>query len=47
MAMLNALADVGAANVGVSKAGCVQGELREVAVALCRGNASMYRVNLI
>jgi hypothetical protein len=46
MAMLNALADVAAANGGVSKAAFVQGALRELAVALCRGNALMYRVSM-
>jgi hypothetical protein len=46
MAMLNALADAAAANGGVSKATFVRGALRELAVALGRGNALMCRVSM-
>jgi hypothetical protein len=46
MAMLNTLADVAAANSGVSKSAFVRGALRELAVALCRGTALMYRVSM-
>jgi hypothetical protein len=49
MALLNALADVAAANGGVSKAECVRSALREpsrCAVALCRGIALTYRVSM-
>jgi hypothetical protein len=46
MTMLNALADVAAANGGVPKAAFVRGALRELAVALCRGNALKYRVSM-
>jgi hypothetical protein len=46
MAGLNDLAEVAAANCRVSKAGCVRCALRELAVALYRGNALMHRVSL-
>jgi hypothetical protein len=42
MAVLTALADVAAVNGAVSMAGFVRGALRELAVALCRGNALMF-----
>jgi hypothetical protein len=46
MAMLNALAEVAVVKGGVSKAAVVRGALRELAVALCWGNALMYRVSM-
>jgi hypothetical protein len=46
MAMLNALADVAAANGGVSKAAFVRGALHKLAVALCCGNALMYHKSI-
>jgi hypothetical protein len=46
MAVLNALAEVAAANGLVSKAGSVRGALRELVVALCRGSAFMRCVRM-
>jgi hypothetical protein len=45
MAVLNTFGDVAAANGGLSQAGFVRGALRELAVALCRGIALMYRMS--
>jgi hypothetical protein len=39
-------AHVAAANGGVSKAAFVRAALRELAVAMCRGNALLYRVSM-